>query len=381
MRLTVLTFVFLLAACATPAPVLEPPPPPPVEEAPAFSAAVTRDGKVQGTGLMVGEIQATFAGGADGAVLFVGAGADSTRLFRLDGSGLAQVHAVAGSAVYTAVWSPDGDLASFGHYKPAGNASPGRPAMGAGDIFVLDGSETARVGCSASRAVLAWAPNGQLLVRNTNNLYVVTRDGCDTAATVDARRMHGLTVSPDAARLAFVHRELEYNRATRAYEPDSTFRLTDLDGGNPKTIVSFRYHPKRLAWRPDGAELAFDATATEEAGRAISIFDVASGTTAFLHPPATDRDEFGPVWAPDGAKIAYLRGDEGGDFSVWVRSFATTFPEGLPESDGSKIIGWVDGTAVAYQRPNGEVAAYDLASRETTELGSADAVIRVVRHH
>lgn len=380
MRLTVLTLVFLLAACATPAPVLEPPPPPVVEAGPAFDAAVTRDGKILDTGTAVGEIQATFPGGAGGAVLFVGAGADSTRLFRLDGTGLVQVHAVAGQAVYTAVWSPDGALASFGHYKPSGNASPGRPAMGAGDIHILDGALTNRVGCSASRAVLAWAPNGQLLVRNTNNLYVVSRDGCDTAATVDARRMHGLTVSPDAARLAFVHRELEYNRTTRAYEPDSTFRLTNLDGSNPKTIVSFRYRPKRLAWRRDGTELAFDVTATEEAGRAISIFNVASGATAFLHPPATDRDEFGPVWSPDGTRIAYLRGDEGGDFSVWVRSFESTFPEGLPDSDGATIVGWVDDAAVAYQRPNGEVAAYDLTSRETTELGSADAVIRVVRN-
>ena len=251
--------------------------------------------------------------------------------------------------------------------------------MGAGDIHVLDGFETSRVGCSASRAVLAWAPNGQLLVRNTNNLYVVTRDGCDTAATVDARRMHGLTVSPDAVHLAFVHRELEYNRDTRAYEPDSTFRLTDLDGSNPKTIVSFRYRPKRLAWRPDGTELAFDVSATPEAGRAISIFNVSSGTTAFLHPPATDRDEFGPIWAPDGTKIAYLRGGEGRDFSVWVRSFESTFPEGLPDSDGATIIGWVDDSAVAYQRPNGDVAAYDLTSRETTELGAADGVLRVIR--
>lgn len=326
----------------------------------------------------IGSVIQRWPGGAGGAVLVAASDADSTRLLRVGDGGVDRLHSIDGNAVYTAVWSPDGAAAAFGYYRPLGNASPGRPAMGEGDVLVA-GNEVQRVGCSASRAVLAWAPNGQLLVRNTNNLYLVNQDGCDTAATVDARRMHGLTVSPTASHLAFVHRELEYNRSTRAYEADSTFRLTNLQGQDAQTIVSFRYRPKRLSWKPDGSELAFDVEAAEGAGRAISIFNVATGRTAFLHPPATDWDEFAPVWAPGGERIAYLRGEEGGSHSVWIRSFSSTFPEALPDSEGAEIVGWVDDDGLAYRTPDGEVRVYDVPGRNAVDIGRADTAVRVTR--
>ncbi|NNE69170.1 MAG: hypothetical protein HKN29_02275 [Rhodothermales bacterium] len=375
--------ILLFAACAAPAPVMEPEAPAEPEDLrPPFGVAVLSQGTVTtpgGDSREVGEVSQVWPGGVDGAVLVAAADGDSTRILRVDDQGIHSLHAVSGSVVYTAVWSSDGSEAAFGYYRPMGNASPGRPAMGQGDILTVSTEGVERVGCSASRAVLAWAPDGRLLVRNTNNLYLVTRDGCDTAATVDARRMHGLTVSPDAAHLAFVHRELEYNRSTRQYEADSTFRLTNLQGQNPKTIVSFRYRPKRLSWKPDGSELAFDVEAAEGAGRAISIFNLASGTTAFLHPPATDWDEFAPVWSPGGERIAYLRGDEGGLHSVWVRKFESTFPESIPESEGAEIVAWVDDNALAFRGPSGMVRVYDLSNRSVVDLGTADAALRVTR--
>lgn len=386
--LRAIPFLLLLfvTACAGPAPVVveETPEPEPEPETAAYSALVRNGGSLelragealQPAGEASGVISVHSAAAGQSALVAVAAG-DSTRLLLATSERVRRVHAVDGRVVYTVAWAPGGDQAAFGYYRPAGTASQGRAAMGAGDILLWDGNGVSRVGCSASRAVLAWAADGALLVRNTDNLYVVSRDGCDTRTTVDARRMLGLTVSPDARHLAFVHRELEYDRSARAYVADSTFRLTDLDGSNEKTIVNFRYNPRRLAWRPDGAELAFDVKASDEAGRAISIFEVASGTTAFLHPPASDYDEFGPVWSPEGDRIAYHRGDERGANSVWVRSFELGFPRGVPDSEGATIEGWAGGTGLVFRRADGTVAVYDAAADTVTELGTADEVAAV----
>ncbi|MBO6574710.1 MAG: hypothetical protein JJ896_04800 [Rhodothermales bacterium] len=380
MRLFVLILPLLLTACAAPAPVITPEPEEPEETGPAFTALRLQGEVIAGDeGTVMQGVQAVrgvFAGPVE--TLFALSTGDSTHLYSTSAPE-APVYGVAGDAVFTVAWAADGTSAGVGHYLPAGEASQGRERMGAGDILVYAAGAVSRVGCSASRAVLAWSSDGGLLVRNTDNLYVVDRDGCDTRATVDARRMLRLTVSPNARHLAFVHRELEYDRASRSYVADSTFRLTDLDGGNPKTIVSFRYRPERLAWRPDGLELAFDVQASDDAGRAISIFDVASGTTAFLHPPASDRDEWAPHWSPDAARIAYYRGSEPADRAIWVRTFSSSFPEGLPDSEGAEIAAWVDADALMYFSAEGALRVYDFRTRQTTDLGPADAVIEARR--
>ncbi|MFT5141649.1 MAG: dipeptidyl aminopeptidase/acylaminoacyl peptidase [Rhodothermales bacterium] len=387
-RLSFVLLVVLFSACAAPSPVVVVMPEAPENLGPEYSALVVVNGQLvdqtagaAATGLLEdirpGKV---FPGGADGAVLFSVSTEDSTLLFLAKAGRPERLYGTVGDAVFTAEWSDDGQSSAFGHYVQRGNSSPGRPNMGAGDILYHDGQRLARVGCSASKAVLAWSGRDRLLVRNTDNLYVVERDGCATVATVDARRMHGVTVSPDAAHLAFVHRELEYNRATQAYVADSTFRLTDLDGGNPKTIVSFRYRPRNLSWKSDGAELAFDVRASADAGRAISIFNVASGTTAFLHPPAVGGpDEFAPVWSPQGGRIAYLRGNAGADSAVWVRTFEAAFPQAVPESEGARIDGWMDESTLIFTLPDGTARVHNLDSRTGAVLGASDAVIQVRR--
>jgi Tol biopolymer transport system component len=386
-RLSVVLLVALLSACAAPASVVVVTPEPP-DLGPKYSALVMRNGQLVDqaagagvTSLLNGiTLGRTFPGGADGAVLFSASTEDSTLLFLAKAGRVERLYGTIGDAVFTAEWSDDGQSLAFGHYLARGNASPGRPNMGSGDILYYDGQGLVRVGCSASKAVLAWSGKDRLLVRNTDNLYVVEREGCGTVATVDARRMHGVTVSPDAAHLAFVHRELEYNRATQAYVADSTFRLTDLDGGNPKTIVSFRYRPRNLSWRSDGMELAFDVSASADAGRAISIFNVVSGTTAFLHPPAVGGpDEFAPVWSPRGGRIAYLKGNTGAETAVWVRTFQVAFPQAVPESEGARIDGWMDESTLIFTLPDGTARLHNFDSRTGEVLGESDGVIQVRR--
>jgi Tol biopolymer transport system component len=371
--------VFLLAACAAPAPVVAPAPTPEIPSGPAFGSLVVSEGRlvVQAEeSLPVGQVgiervDQVFPGGQAGAVLFSIGTRDSTLLMKAQQGEVTRIHGVNGASVYTVAWSPDGTQAAFGHYRSRGEASPGRPRMGAGDILLYDGADVSRVGCSASRAVLGWAANGQLLVRNTDNLYLIERDGCDTVETIDARRMHGLTVSPDAQHLVFVHRELEFDRATRSYVADSTFRMTDLDGQNPRTVVSFKYRPRGFSWRADGTELAFDVMDPNLPGaRAISIFDLASGTAAYLHPPTSPESrEFAPSWSPSGARMAYRQGA-----SVAVRTFADQFPSVIPGSEGARPMGWLDDETLILRAADGATRVVSLSGGASQRISSGSVI-------
>ncbi len=397
-RFLALVLALVVAACAAPVPVIAPDPTPEAAVGPEFgaliltgseilvqaartpSAAIPSGATPSVAARGIERINGVFRGGADGVVLFSASTADSTLLLRTRHGRVVGVHATSGEAVYTVAWSPDGSQAAFGHYRPRGEASQGRPNMGAGDILVFDGESATTVGCSASRAVLGWAPDGKLLVRNTDNLYLIERDGCGTVATIDARRMHRLTVSPDVSRLVFVHRELEFDRATRAYVADSTFRMTDLAGENARTVVSFKYRPQGFAWREDGSELAFDVIDPNMPGaRAISIFDLNTGTAAYLHPPTSaESREFGPAWAPGGGRMAYSQG--GGDRStIAVRTFANPFPVVVPDSEGADLLGWLDEHTLVLRDPDGVFRVVDLAEGNSQRITGADAVIEAWR--
>lgn len=386
----------VLASCSGPAVVAPGPAAPPavVEEAPpagpAFRALYAEDGRVVVSELASGERRAlgAFAGEvveripAPGGhrVAVVSRDRDSLRLAIVD-SGEPSVRAVfsaAASVLVTAAWSPDASRLVFGHYVPTRRDS--RPAMGAGDILEVDlgTGRTSRLGCSASRAVLAWLPDGSLLVRDTDNLYVVTTPGCTTKSTVDARRMHRLSTSPDGRHIAYVHRELVYNRQRRAYEPDSTLMIAEPDGSNERKIVAFRYRPERLAWSGDGSELAYDVQHPERPGaRVISIFDVATGTNAYLHPPTADGpSELAPRWSPGGSHVAFSRAASGvdaeadavGRVSLAVRTFAKPFAELLEGTEGAEWVGWAGDHALVVRLASGTVRVFRLDGEAPFDL-------------
>lgn len=388
-RISVLFCLFLLAACSSTEPVATPTTESEPEEpsGPMFGALVwSGDALVRHEGTEAvsvarpSRVITRFDGGPAEKVLFSVARGDSTLLLEARQGTVRKVHGVSGPAAYTVAWSQDGSSAAFGHYRPEGQASVGRPRMGEGDVLLYQEGRVTRVGCSASRAALAWSREGRLLVRNTDNLYLVEKDGCATIFTMDARRMHLLTVSPDARHLAFVHRELEYDRASRAYVADSTFRMTDLDGGNPRTIVSFRYHPARVAWNPDGTELAFDVEVPDMPGvRAISITDIASGSTAYLHPPSQGVSEWAPVWAPDGSRLAYRKAGSGEAPVIWVRSFSVPFPEAIEGTENAEIGAWLDPQTLLVAYPDGRVGIHDLGTGDTQIVQDARGIVTAWR--
>lgn len=371
-----------------PEPVVTAPPPPP---GPPFRAVYALAGSIVGHDLRVdaatelvavaGSVDQRFPSPDGVRSVVVLRTPDSLRVVLVDASrpSAHRVAAVKAPAVVTVAWSFDGSNMAFGHYVPT--TRDARPAMGEGDILRVDPvtGAVSRVGCQAARAVLAWQGDGTLLVRDTNNLYVVDADGCATRSTVDARRMHRLAVAPDGSHIAYVYRELVYNRQRRAYEPDSTLMIAAPDGSAERKIVAFRYRPERLAWKADASEVAYDVQHPDRPGvRVISIFDVATGTNAYLHVPTdTSPSELDARWSPGGTRLAFRRADADGT-GLAVRTFSDPFAAGLEGTAGADIVGWAAEDALLTRLADGTTRLFRLGSGEQVDLPAGIDPIAVV---
>ena len=270
------------------------------------------------------------------------------------------LHEGRGNLVYSADWSADGETLFFGYYTPNGKR------MGAGSIrkWTTEGGATS-IGCSASRQVLAEMPDGSLLVRNSDNIYQVSVDGCDTLKTIDARKMYHVSVSPDGTNMAYIQRELEYNRDSRQYEPDSMLFVQPTAGGDPQKVVGDKYNPRNLTWSPDGAELAYDVLVPGSTDRrAISIYSVGMNSSGFMTPPdATTFSQHGASYSSDGMHMLYT-GVEGDQSTLLTRANLSPFGTPVPEigSAFATAAHWMDADHLFLIMNDGQTAIYQLGS-------------------
>ena len=101
---------------------------------------------------------------------------------------------------------------------------------------------------------------------------------------------HSPAVSPQGDEVAFVYKD--------------QVRLAKLSGSDkPAQLIHARGKAEGLRWSPDGSQLAL--VSAREDHSFIGVYDFAQKSLRYLDP-SVDRD-LGPVWAPDGKQIAYLR--------------------------------------------------------------------------
>ncbi len=358
-RVSIAFFVAVLWAGCASAPVV-------VEEAPPLAPVSPLDGLtavvVDDAGLTVRrsatEVQSLEA---SGSVRFVSSAPDQSAVVASvggsliavprDGATINVLESGDASRVYTGAWSQDASRFHFGFYEPAGDG------MGVGGIRTWDrpADEIRNVGCSASKVVLAELASGSLLVRNVDNIFEVDADGCGTIRSVDARKMHHVTVSPDGTHLAYILRELVFNREDRAYEPDSTLYLEPTTGGEAVKVIGDKYAPRNVSWRPDGSELLYDVGPPGgEAQRAISVYTLSDSRSSYVLPPNSTTAATQALMSPGGQHVLFRQSSTDGMSDWQVKTTGSNFAQSIPMPAGGVTAAyWLDGNRLLIRTEAG----------------------------
>jgi Tol biopolymer transport system component len=244
-----------------------------------------------GNGVIVVDVDSTLwiadANGANPRVLEVGAGASS------------------------ATFSPDGTRLAY----------LARGSDGLGSIFVaradghdpinVTGSMKVTTGGALER--IGWGPDGSWLVFESTDaglwrLFVVNADGSGLRPLRAGDAHHkSPTVSPDGTWIA-------YQERSAGGPARSSLVITRPDGSETRSLVSVDLSDGsfyRAQWSPDSNRLAYFRTEGDR--HLVATVDLNGAETIVSQP---GDDTFNPVWSPDGTRIAYGGGAEGGPVVV-----------------------------------------------------------------
>lgn len=391
------SLLLLVSACSGPAAV-EPPPatPTPVVEAPSgppyaviyadqtglhlFDAARDMTASVRGVTVEASMAKAAPQGEAVATVYQT---SDSTTLVLMQGEDVRWLHSVAGEAEYTLAWQAGGRTLAFGFYTPVVDGD--QVKMGAGGVrTVALGERVEDVGCSASKAVYMWLPNGDLIVGNDDNHYVVDANNCATKSTFPLRKRRSIQYAPGGQHMSYIFRDLVYNRERRAYEPESTLFVANVDGTNENRLMTDRFKARNMAWSPDGTQLAFDVQSQDNEGvRQVAIHNVGRSETTYLVPPADGQtfSDTHPSWSPTGARMAYDRSYPDGTLQKVVYTTLDLQSRVIDASDAQtgRIVtkGWAGDDALVLHMPDGGTKIQDLNSQESISIPAGQNVLHV----
>jgi len=146
---------------------------------------------------------------------------------------------------------------------------------------------------------VTWAPDGRRIAfyapfhMGLSDVWVVDRDGTGLRNLTESGRGFyvGASWSPDSSQIAFVS-DPEFGTGGGEW-PD--LYVVDVESGQMTQLTNDPSRETEPAWSPDGAWIAFGK------GQTISMINVESRETR------TIVDEgFRPEWSPDGSKLAFI---------------------------------------------------------------------------
>ncbi|HLJ48786.1 MAG TPA: S9 family peptidase [Bryobacteraceae bacterium] len=230
-----------------------------------------------------------------------------------------------------------------------------------------DGSENIQLTNSTdSEGAPRWSPDGKYLSFTSGRpgkakgtqVWVLDRRGGEAQQLTDVKgRLSEYSWSPDSKRLVFIMRESDEPEAENGGAPRTGSAAAPARP--PKPIVIDRYHFKQ--------DMQGYLSGTSK-GR-IYLYDIAAKKLDLL---TTDKtwDESGPVWSPDGARIAFVSNhDEDPDRSHNTDVFVVDAKPGStarrltthPGPDGGRLAWSPDSKWIAYtQGSDPKYSAYNL---------------------
>lgn len=193
------------------------------------------------------------------------------------------------------VWSPDRTRIAYVHH-----ARPRNP-----DIWVMnaDGSEKVRLTTGPlDDAEPRWSPDGERIAwiksrpdLPTGSLFVMNVDGSEKRALTGS----GAVVprwSPDGRAITFMYRPGCDNCTN-----DAEIHVVDLDGSNERSLTDNQVDDSGPVWSPDGERIAF---ARMRDGGADLFSTLADGSDE-RRLTSLEGYAFIPEWSPDGSEIAF----------------------------------------------------------------------------
>ena len=203
-------------------------------------------------------------------------------------------------------WSPDGQKIAF---EAARDMPDSRNRKS--DVYVMnaDGSGQQRLTRNPAGDLRpAWSPDGQKIAfasyRNRGDHWdvsVMNADGSDQRSlTRSLAHDFAPAWSPDGQKIAFT-------RGRQRWSPRCTSSCVDVyvmdaDGSGPRNLTPGVASGEGPVWSPDGRKLAF--VSRRDGNSEVYVVNAdGSGQRRLTRSPAWDHD---PAWSPDGRKIAFV---------------------------------------------------------------------------
>jgi TolB protein len=247
--------------------------------------------------------------------------------------------------------SPDGSTVVFS-----------RSRNGRGDLYAVgvDGDGLRRLTSGRRNDEQpAWSPDGARILwvkgRSRSRLRLMDSDGSDKTTLVAKGDISAPSWSPDGSRIAFAR-----SRPRGIYYDDTDILVADADETNIQRVTTNRRDDFSPLWLPNGERIVYFGRLDGDDGIVVMNSD---GTDKRLVTEfAENRGAFSGALSADGSQLAYtLVSDDLGDYHVYITTLETGESRRLVDFDASANPAWApDGSRIAFAATNTGAGSFDL---------------------